>query len=119
VLAEIVMMGRLMVMMCGSVVVSGCPMVMLMRRMLRCLCLTLLLPSRHCSCSKSKRWSRFSNDLLQRGGEIQPQGFTAKIRVRQFTPFAGGVGTPENWFVPQTTPTVPPVTGLGSGVAAE
>jgi hypothetical protein len=38
VLAEIVMMGRLMVMMRGSVVVSGCPMVMLTRRMLRCLC---------------------------------------------------------------------------------
>jgi hypothetical protein len=34
VLAEIVMMGRLMVMMRGSMVVSGCPMVMLTRRML-------------------------------------------------------------------------------------
>jgi hypothetical protein len=38
VLAEFVMMGRLMVMMCGSVVVSGRLMVMLTRRMLRCLC---------------------------------------------------------------------------------
>jgi hypothetical protein len=38
VLAEYVMMGRLMVMMCVSVVVSGRLMVMLTRRMLRCLC---------------------------------------------------------------------------------
>jgi hypothetical protein len=38
VLAVFVMMGRLMVMMRGSVVVSGRLMVMLMRRMLRCLC---------------------------------------------------------------------------------
>jgi hypothetical protein len=37
-LAEIVMMGRLMVMMRGSVVVSGRLMVMLTGRMLRCLC---------------------------------------------------------------------------------
>jgi len=36
--AEFVMMGRLMVMMCGSVVVSGRLMVMLPRRTLRCLC---------------------------------------------------------------------------------
>ena len=36
VLAEIVMMGRLMVMVRGSVVVSGRLMVMLTRRMLRC-----------------------------------------------------------------------------------
>jgi hypothetical protein len=34
VLSDIVMMGRLMVMMRGSMVVSGCPMVMLTRRML-------------------------------------------------------------------------------------
>jgi len=38
VLAEIVMMGRLMVMMRGSVVVSGRLMVMLTRRMLQYLC---------------------------------------------------------------------------------
>jgi hypothetical protein len=38
VLAEFVMMGRLMVVMSGSVVVSGRLMVMLTRRMLRCLC---------------------------------------------------------------------------------
>ena len=38
VLADIVMMGRLVVMMRGSVVVSGRLMVMLTRRMLRCLC---------------------------------------------------------------------------------
>ena len=38
VLAEFVMMGRLMVMMRGGVVVSGRLMVMLTRRMLRCLC---------------------------------------------------------------------------------
>jgi hypothetical protein len=38
VLSDIVMMGRLMVMMRGSVVVSGCPMVMLTRRMLHYLC---------------------------------------------------------------------------------
>jgi hypothetical protein len=38
VLAEFVMMGRLVVMMRGSVVVSGRLMVMLTRRMLRCLC---------------------------------------------------------------------------------
>jgi hypothetical protein len=38
VLAEFVMMGRLMVMMCGSVVVNGRLMVMLTRRMPRCLC---------------------------------------------------------------------------------
>jgi hypothetical protein len=38
VLAEIVMMGRLEVMMCGSVVVSGRLKVMLTRWMLRCLC---------------------------------------------------------------------------------
>jgi hypothetical protein len=38
VLADIVMMGRLVVMMRGSVVVSGRQMVMLTRRMLRCLC---------------------------------------------------------------------------------
>jgi len=37
VLAEIVMMGRLMVMMRGGVVVSGRLVVMLTRRMLRCL----------------------------------------------------------------------------------
>jgi hypothetical protein len=38
VLAEIVMMGCLMVMMSGSVVVSGRLVVMLSRRMFRCLC---------------------------------------------------------------------------------
>ena len=38
VLAEIVMMRRLMVMMCGGVVVSGRLMVMLASRMLRWLC---------------------------------------------------------------------------------
>ena len=38
VLTEFVMMGRLMVMMCGSVVVSGRLMVMLTCRMFRCLC---------------------------------------------------------------------------------
>ncbi|MGH6811145.1 MAG: hypothetical protein ACREDM_01975 [Methylocella sp.] len=38
VLAELVMMGRLMVMMRGSMVVSGCPMMMLTRRMLQYLC---------------------------------------------------------------------------------
>jgi hypothetical protein len=38
VLADIVMMGRLMVMVRGSVVVSGRLMVMLTRWMLRCLC---------------------------------------------------------------------------------
>jgi len=38
VLAEFVMMGRLVVMMRGSVVVSGRLMVMLTRRTLRCLC---------------------------------------------------------------------------------
>jgi hypothetical protein len=37
-LAEIVMMGRLVVVMRGSVVVSGRQMVMLTRRLLRCLC---------------------------------------------------------------------------------
>ena len=38
VLADIVMMGRLVVMMGGSMMVSGRQMVMLTRRMLRCLC---------------------------------------------------------------------------------
>jgi hypothetical protein len=38
VLADIVMMGRLMVMMRGSMVMSGSLMVMLTRWMLRCLC---------------------------------------------------------------------------------
>ena len=45
VLAEFVMMGRLMVMMRGGVVVSGSLVMMLTRRMLRGLChFTVLLP---------------------------------------------------------------------------
>ena len=45
------------------------------------------------------------------------QGCSAKIWVRQLTPVGGGLTTPENWLVPQTTPR-PATVGAGSGVIA-
>ena len=69
----------------------------------------------------STRASHFARGLMKqprRPGDKRDQGFRANIWVRQFTPFAGGLRTPENWFVPQTTPRSAMI-GLGSGVAAE